>query len=320
MDLLLGQLVYTSFPEIGFKSLASGQVPTQIQQAFTQRVVSQYWNSYNPPRSGYRAVYLHQVTPERSLFGWLYNDGADDMRRTHVPYFICYYLASPLYAFQLENIFTCLHNGPVALIDRHSLPATLETMVLPDLWSYQGAKPGVAIPSGVRKRSQIAQKQGKLLDLFVPVDEQQMVIELNGQTYEQQTVNLSIYTRYIIEGIETIKSKDVTPVKALNKAVVVNEPDTPSRDFLPQISTVQINIDLEKSTAHNFFVAYRTSQLLLKISIAATVLALLGSIYGLVQTSIPVPRHPEVISSPISRVFYKTLASVPNSILSFSTD
>jgi len=42
-----------------------------------ERVASQRWDSYEPPKSGYRAVYLHQVTPDHSLFGWLYND-ADD--------------------------------------------------------------------------------------------------------------------------------------------------------------------------------------------------------------------------------------------------
>ncbi len=341
MDVLLGQIVCTSFPGIGFRTLASRHVPPDIQQAFTQRVVSQYWDSYNPPRSGYRAVYLHQVTPERSLFGWLYNDGADDMRRIHVPYFICYYLAAPLYAFQLENIFSCLHNGPVALIDRHSLPVTLETMVLPDLWSYQGARPGVPIPTGVLQRSQIAQP-GELLDLFVPVDEEEMVTKLNGQTYEQEKAFPSIYTRYIIEGIETsaaslnieqietrivpqttavrnqklvarkIKTKHLTPVQTLNEALVANEADI-SRGVLPQIlSNGQINIGLEKSAQQNLVLAYRISQLLLKIGIAATGMALSVSIYGLCQTSIFVPRHHEVIFSPSIRVylFHKQIVSL----------
>lgn len=61
-QLLLGQLVYTSFPGMGFKTLKSADVPTEIQQAFMERVVSHYWDSDNPPRSEYQAVYLHQVT------------------------------------------------------------------------------------------------------------------------------------------------------------------------------------------------------------------------------------------------------------------
>lgn len=202
MNLLLGQLIYTSFPKEGFRSLASAQVPTKIQQAFIQQVVFQYWNSYNPPKSGYRAVYLHQVTPEHSLFGWLYNDGADDMGRGHVPYFICYYLGKPLLDFHLEIIFTCLHQGPVALIDRHSLSASLDTRMLPDLWSYKGAKPGVEIPLHVRDRSHIALKQGELLKLFVPVNKETEA-ELNEQTYKQQIgKSFHFYTRYIFEGIK----------------------------------------------------------------------------------------------------------------------
>ncbi len=198
MALLLGQLVYTSFAGMGFRLLASAQVPTEIQQAFIERVVSQRWDSYAPPKSGYRGVYLHQVTPEQSLFGWLYNDGVDDMERTHLPYFICYYLKSPLHRVQLENIFTCLHKGPVAVVDRQSLPASLETLVLRNFWTYQPVRSGVAIPLAVRKRSHLVLKQGELLDVFVPVNEQEM-----ANVLEQQKVDLSIYTNYLIEDIET---------------------------------------------------------------------------------------------------------------------
>ena len=106
MPVLLNQLVYTSFSEVGFRAISSIQVPTQIQQAFIQQVVYKYWDSYDPPRSGYRAAYVHQVSPEHTLFGWMYNDGHDDLGRSHVPYFVCYYLAELLDAVQLENIFT----------------------------------------------------------------------------------------------------------------------------------------------------------------------------------------------------------------------
>ena len=91
MPLSLGQIVYTSFTGIGFRLLASAQVPSEIQQAFVEQVVFRHWDSYNPPESEYRAVYLYQVTPEHILFGWLYSDGSDDLKRTHVPYFHCYY-------------------------------------------------------------------------------------------------------------------------------------------------------------------------------------------------------------------------------------
>lgn len=179
MPVLLDQLVYTSFPGIGFRALTSAHVPTEIQQAFIQQVVYKHWDSYKPLLSGYHAAYIHQVTLEHTLFGWLYNDGCDDFGRSNVPYFHCYYATELLHAAQLENIFTCLHKGPVVLIDTKSLPANLETIVAPDLWSYLPARIGVAIPSRVREYSQIALGQKRLLNLFLPVNEHLTVAELN---------------------------------------------------------------------------------------------------------------------------------------------
>lgn len=213
MYLLLGQLVYTTFAERGFSTLASKQVPIEIEQTFMQ-LVSQYWDSYNPPVSGYRAVFLHQISPEQTLFGWLYNDGTDDMGRSDVPLFVCYYLTEPLFDFQLANIFICLEKGPVALINRHHPSAYLETKVVPNLWSYQPALSGVAIPLAVRQQSYFALRQGELLELFVPVDEQESTIGLSGQTYEQQIATLSIYTRYVIDGLNL----DATVLESENAA------------------------------------------------------------------------------------------------------
>lgn len=348
MYLLIGQIVYSSFARIGFKTLASAQIPTEIQQAFMQGVVSQYWDSYNPPRSEYRAVYIHQVTPEHNLFGWLYNDGADDMGRSNVPYFICYYLAEPLLDFQLENIFTCLQKGPLALIDRSSLPDALETIVIQtpwtfndDFWSYQPARAGVEIPLVVRDQSHVALRQGKLLDLFVPVEQEEMVIDLVDEQaitpYQEYKEKLQLYDQVLVEAIqhqdrnaqpikisqppekfaEAIKSKDVTqlPLKA---AVAFHKADTRSRrgTVLPQIFAIlqNFNIGLENSTDHNFLLAYRNTQFLLGVGIAATSLALIGSIYGLLQISIFDSSKPELMPSASSSVFYKTLTKVSNVI------
>lgn len=164
--------------------LASAEIPTKIRQAFMELVVYQYWDSYNPPKPGYRAAYLHQLTPEETLFGWLYNDEMDDFGRSHVPYFICYYLDSLLQTVQLETIFTCLHIGPIKLIERQALHATLETIVIPDLCRYQSARRGVPISSGVREQSYIALEQKKLLALYVPADEREIGTELKEQTNE----------------------------------------------------------------------------------------------------------------------------------------
>ncbi|MBD2346724.1 WD40 repeat domain-containing protein [Anabaena subtropica] len=164
---LLDQLVHTSFPVVGFRTVVSTEVPTEIQQAFIQQVVYQHWDSYNPPSPGYRAAYLYQVTSEHSLFGWLYNDGLDDFGRSNVPYFVCYYLAGKLQPIQLEDIFICLRTGPITLIDRQNFPVSLTSLVAPDLKSYQPARTGVEIPKEMIEQSQKALQRGEILNLFV---------------------------------------------------------------------------------------------------------------------------------------------------------
>ena len=361
MYLLLGQLVYTSFAGRGFRTLASPHVPLEIQQAFMQHVVSQYWDSYNPPKSGYRAVYLHQVTPEQTLFGWLYNDGTDDMGRSDIPYFVCYYLAEPLFDFQLANIFTCLERGPVAVVDRHSRTACIETKMTPNLWNYQPAQSGVAIPLHIRQQSYFTLRQGELLNLFVPVYEQEMVIDLNGQTYEQQIANLSIYTRYVIDGIEVsttaldrenpatdasykqklqpykqpvgkknqreyplkiitpnlLVNKNLRASKSRHRQTVIVEPafrHSFANQVLQQNISKQPNLSrtLNQNTNNDSGLAYRKTQLLLKIGIAATVLALASAIYGLQQANISNSNTPETNTWASNSIIYKTLAEVPN--------
>lgn len=126
MPLQLGQLVYTNFQGMGDKTLTSAEVGIEIQQAFLERVVFKHWHSYTVLKPGYRAIYLYQIAPEHTLFGWLYNDGVDEIGSTNVPYFLCYYLAEPLQVVYLEDIFTCLHKGLVAAIARYNLPTRLE--------------------------------------------------------------------------------------------------------------------------------------------------------------------------------------------------
>ncbi|MBV9385241.1 MAG: hypothetical protein JOZ78_02310 [Chroococcidiopsidaceae cyanobacterium CP_BM_ER_R8_30] len=201
MSVFLGQLVYTSFPEVGLKVLTSAQVPVEIQQVFMQQIVHQYWDSYHPPSPGYRAAYIYQVNPVQSLFGWLYNDEKDDLGRQHVPYFICYYFASPILDFQLENIFTCLLRGPIALIDRHRLPNTLETIAAPNLWTYQPDRLGVEIPFSVREHSHTALKQKQLLDLFISVGDEPITQLSSKKSFEISSANGN---RPILISVKTI--------------------------------------------------------------------------------------------------------------------
>ena len=350
-QLLLNQIVYTSFATTGFRTIASATVPVGIQQAFMEHVVSKNWDSYTVQKSEYRAVYLYQVTPEHNLFGWLYNDGNDSIGRSDVPYFICYYLAEPLlFYFQLASIFNCLHKGPVALIDRHSLPETLETVIVGSS-SYQPARPGVVIPSIVRARSHISLKQGELLDLFVPVDEQEVVVELNEPTEEQQITNFSIYTRYLVEGIEngavdlnqdaaTITAKVIKSYKGYKKKLQRYEQEVVSaiqREYPLTNSThnslklLQQNLrlrseDIESAEVRALIEISSFNSLdksmhhndhlphknpqLLKAGIAAAALVLIGGLIYGLHRTNFAPRQPELI--PPARPVHTTFAEVAN--------
>ncbi|MGF1479669.1 MAG: roadblock/LC7 domain-containing protein [Cyanophyceae cyanobacterium] len=185
MSLQLGQLVYTSFPDIGFKLIASQQVPQQLQQVFMQ-LVYQHWDAYNPPSFDYRAAYLYQFSSEQCLFGWLYNNGMDDFGRSHIPYFLCYYLADPLHADHLNSIFTCLQKGPVAIIDRQPSSSPLMLSVSPA--NYQPARPGVAIIPQIQRQCHQSLEQNELLNLFVPLD----TAAKSGETQEQSDARRSL--------------------------------------------------------------------------------------------------------------------------------
>lgn len=217
-SLLLEQIVYTSFTQTGLKAVASTQLPVEIQQAFMEKIVQQYWNSQQPLEVGHQAVYLQQITPEHTLFGWLYNVGKDELNGEDIPYFICYYLAEPLlFYFQLEKIFTCLHKGPVALIDRDTPNFSIESVVIKNIWDYKSARPGLIIPMLMRAQSYIALKQGELLDLFIPFHQQEKIFKTDAKTDDQEIENLTIYTRQLVKAVETgivSLNEDVNTIKA----------------------------------------------------------------------------------------------------------
>jgi hypothetical protein len=188
MDLPLNQLVYTSFSYVGFGLLTSEQVPLHIEQTFLKQVVYRYWNAFEHENHSYRAAYLLQITPEDWLFGWLYNDERDDIDRSHIPHFICYHVREPLYAFCIEKICACLQKGPVELVDHHSFSNSLKPLILKDVSSYQEARSGVVISWEARQQIHMNLKQGKLTDLFIPVKEDERLIERSLPVEPQQVV------------------------------------------------------------------------------------------------------------------------------------
>ena len=167
MSLILGQLIYTSFPKGGLKVLMSEGVSPNIRDAFIERV-TEYWATKGPSTSGYHSVYLHQITREKTLFGWLYNDDIDGEECSQCPYFIGYYLTGRLNSAKLKNIFALLEQGPPNDVDRQNPPKYLEPVVAPDLWTYQPVRIGVAIPLQVYERSLCVLEKGQLIDFFVP--------------------------------------------------------------------------------------------------------------------------------------------------------
>ncbi|MDZ8238775.1 MAG: hypothetical protein RMZ69_16785 [Nostoc sp. ChiQUE01a] len=167
-----------------------------------EKIVEQHWNSYQPLEVGDQAVYLHQISPEHTLFGWLYNVGTDELNGEDIPYFICYYLAEPLlFYFQLEKIFNCLHKGPVALMERDTPNASLESLIVRNTWNYESVRPGLIIPLLMRASSHIGLKQGELLDIFVPFARQESIFKTNAQTQEEEIENLTIYTRQLVKAV-----------------------------------------------------------------------------------------------------------------------
>lgn len=167
MYLILRQLVCANFPGVGYKTFASDRICLDVRQAFTQLVLHD-WNEYRAIEPELRAVYLYQLTPAQSFFGWLYDDWTDGTTKSKsIPYFIGYYLQQPIAEVKLENIFTSLHRGPISPINPHHLAtATLETLMVRNFPHYQGIKPGIEIPLQIRQHCQVALKRGKLLDLF----------------------------------------------------------------------------------------------------------------------------------------------------------
>jgi hypothetical protein len=172
-------MVYTSFAAVGFRTIASSEVPREIQQIFVNQIVYQYWDVYHPPGFGYRAAYVYQIVPDQVLFGWLYNDGADDLGCSHVPYFVCYYQTGYLCPAQLATLFTWLQNGLVSRCDRQRFPAAIAPIYLSSETPFPSALAGVEIPANLQEQCMLDLCQGTFLHLFIEV-----VPETDGEAFD----------------------------------------------------------------------------------------------------------------------------------------
>ncbi len=163
--MVINQLIYTSFKGVGYKLLASPGTDPDLQQTFVERVVYCRWDAYNPPDPEYRAIYLFQANSGATLFGWLYNDGADDLARCDVPYFVCYCLTGALEASGLPQLFAALQRGPAFLPGRGIEPVRLAPA--PDLENYEPERPGVEVPEVLKEWCVRAVERGEGLNLFL---------------------------------------------------------------------------------------------------------------------------------------------------------
>lgn len=167
MSLLVEQLIYSSFSQLGFKYIASVNVPLGIQQFFYQHIVSQLWDTYNPPDRKFKGVYIYQIDFHNTLFGWLINDGKDEFDRGDIPYFHCYYLQELLDSKQLFKILACLEAGPLKRIARDEAKISLEPLTLADNYQANAFELGIKLSKDIRLFSQRQLREGKPLQWFI---------------------------------------------------------------------------------------------------------------------------------------------------------
>ncbi len=163
----LEQLIYTSFPGIGLKNISSTEVPPEIQDLFLKKIVYRYWNSYKPPSSDEKAIYLYQPNLENCIFGWLYTDRLDEHNR-NAPFFLGYFLPEPLDVECLEKILICLQKGPLFFWEQNFISSdSLFSIDFEDVRTYEPARDGLPIPAKICDQSYASLKIDKPLDFFL---------------------------------------------------------------------------------------------------------------------------------------------------------
>jgi Caspase domain/Anaphase-promoting complex subunit 4 WD40 domain/WD domain, G-beta repeat len=214
MPLSVEQLVYTSFSGLGSRTLTSEKMPESIEQAFVKAVVHPFWK--NPAYVGLKmtAAYLHQLSTDGFLFGWLYCDEIPQASEELTARFVCYYSTQVIDDAQLELIFNCLEKGPVTSFEDLDNLTELEAIVLPDS-NYESTRPGVPIPSSVRALNRLLLYKQKLLHCFVP-------LEVSSSTVESQE-----------QPLDTPESK-VVDSSSLTLPVVVESSASPELPQLPR--------------------------------------------------------------------------------------
>jgi len=236
MPLLVGQLIYTNLPKSGFKLLVSQHIPLEIQDKFIQEIVHQMWDAYNPPPPNYQAVFLQQFSHKRTLFGWLYNDGHDDLGRAHIPYFLGYYLTGQLDDDRLQQILGCLATGPIYFLERERLSESLEPVILPAAEQYHSSRPGLVIPKHLQEQLFNKQKKQQLIELqFLPRPTPFETEEITVVDYAEispitdQNTTISSYT----------SETELNESQITSSLTVISESTLDNRSSAPDLSAVE---------------------------------------------------------------------------------
>jgi hypothetical protein len=184
------QIIYTSFDQLGFQLITGPQVSDTLKTIFMEKVVHQYWNAYNPPGKNFQLNYLYQISRKNILFGWMFIDDQDELGRQNIPYFVSYYLTSPLDSVSLNLILTCLERGPMQMLDRCFPLEFLENIEIQhgELAQYKPVRKGVSISSDARQQCLTLLQQGELLSLLCSTEEQVSIQPLIENAFFQASI------------------------------------------------------------------------------------------------------------------------------------
>ncbi len=230
MTLRVGQLLFTSFFGKGFQLVTSDKVPEEVKAAFRQHIVNKYWNTYFPLQNLGKAAYIHQISQEQTLFGWLFNDGVDEFGRSGIPYFISYYFAEKLSDFHLSSIFDYLEEGPLELVERQTPPLSLKGFELKGACMHPPIKKGVRFPKALRSFSLDLFANGSLLDFCLPEEPQHNVehlthhqpIDIHSTFSSNHRNGTPVTSKKMVSGIPTIEFLQPVvnvPLQTLSNAV-----------------------------------------------------------------------------------------------------
>jgi hypothetical protein len=246
MTILLGQILFTNFTGSGFQFIVSPSVPDITEPIFREQIVDARWDLHSPPPSEWRAAYMVQLEPSKTIFGWVYHDGRDEYGRDHVPYFLAYYLNLTLDRVVLDLIIAFLGKGPGSVPSRQTLPKQLDDITAPELWSYLPQRPGVVMDSATRENAHKSLLQGRSVDLFVVAPDEPLLLEFDEQVCELLSLllaqHMGPYARtlvgQVIEGTASVLEPKQRILQVLDRLVAELDDELGKAEFVRRAKAV----------------------------------------------------------------------------------